>query len=328
VRTVLAPFILGLSVVACNAVVGWNDLTLKNAPPTDDDDDETDAGTTSGTVPKPKDASAGACDLTKPFGAPVTLPGPITSSKHEAGATLTANELTIFFQRTTGFDGGAILTAKRGSTADAFGEPTVVENLSTSGALYAPSIDGDGLTLFYGDFVQSDRTQLFFVHRDTPGSAFSAPLAVAKLASAFEDTNPFVTRDGAALFFTSRRGGTGAEAGTKRQIWQSELDAFGEYAKPKQVTELVSTAEEASVAVTPDRLTIYFGSSRAGGLGNMDIWTAHRAKDGDPWKDIQVVPNVNTPDTDFPSWISPDGCRLYLSSAGNSPGDMKVATRP
>ncbi|MBX3234007.1 MAG: hypothetical protein KIT84_33295 [Labilithrix sp.] len=319
----LAPLLLGLSAVACNAVVGWGDLTRVRASA----EGEEDGGDEEPTDPQkpdaaPKDDAGGPrCDPNKPFGAPVPLAG-MSTSVHETGAALTGDELEIFFQRTSGLDGGTILRATRTSIDVDFDPPQEVTELGTSGLLYSPSVTADGLSLFYAQLDPQKGFRIMNATRTTRGRQFDRILDVARIAAGAEDTFPFVTGDGRALFFTR-------DIAAKRgRIFRAERDDLGEYVQPKQVDELASSAAEESVAVTADGLRVFFGSSRAGGLGEMDIWTARRDKDTDAWSNIELVPNVNTAETDWPHWVSPDGCRLYLSSVGAQPGDIKIATRP
>jgi hypothetical protein len=61
---------------------------------------------------------------------------------------------------------------------------------------------------------------------------------------------------------------------------------------------------------------LYFASSRAGGgaKGELDIWVAHRVDLASPFGAPVNVAELNTASADRPSWISSDGCRMYLTS--------------
>lgn len=54
---------------------------------------------------------------------------------------------------------------------------------------------------------------------------------------------------------------------------------------------------------------------------------ATRATPGGTFGPATLVPNVNTSADDGPSWISPDGCRLYISGNVRGNNDIYVATR-
>jgi hypothetical protein len=101
------------------------------------------------------------------------------------------------------------------------------------------------------------------------------------------------------------------------------------FGAPSAVAEIntAGLADEHPV-VSADGLTIFFSSTRPGGLGNIDVWTAARASSGDPFGTPMDVGAVSSSSKDIPDWISPDGCRLYLHSDrnGGSPHEY-VATR-
>src|SRR3990172_12692251 len=44
-----------------------------------------------------------------------------------------------------------------------------------------------------------------------------------------------------------------------------------------------TTALEGCAMQSPDGLSLYFASDRAGGYGQLDIWVAYRADTGDAW---------------------------------------------
>lgn len=95
-----------------------------------------------------------------------------------------------------------------------------------------------------------------------------------------------------------------------------------------------STATRADSAGNPlvsgDGLTIYFRSSRPGGAGDSDIWRATRRDVTENFGDIVNVSELNLDDFEFADWISPDECRLYMTSrrpGGTSGWDMWVAER-
>ena len=54
-----------------------------------------------------------------------------------------------------------------------------------------------------------------------------------------------------------------------------------------------------------------------------DIWVSIRATAAAPWGAPTVVSEVSSQFNDFPSWISNDLCRLYLTNSQSS-GHFKV----
>lgn len=79
--------------------------------------------------------------------------------------------------------------------------------------------------------------------------------------------------------------------------------------------------------VTPDELTLFFSSARLGGVGSFDVWMAKRATATDSFGEPVNVQAVNSTDIDTPSWVSADGCVLYLTKSSISNSQLYVATR-
>lgn len=61
------------------------------------------------------------------------------------------------------------------------------------------------------------------------------------------------------------------------------------------------------------------------GVGADDIFMAERAGPGEPWRNVQPVANVNSPDDQGGVFITDDGLALYFY---REPSDVWVATRP
>jgi hypothetical protein len=80
------------------------------------------------------------------------------------------------------------------------------------------------------------------------------------------------------------------------------------------VGELNSQAQESLPTVTPNDRLIYFASNRieSGAKGGFDIWLAVRPSLNDPYSAPALVPELNTSDDDFPDFIAPDGCTIWM----------------
>ena len=64
-----------------------------------------------------------------------------------------------------------------------------------------------------------------------------------------------------------------------------------------------------------------------GGTNGNDIWLARRASVDQPFSGAAPVSELNSSAADTPNWISPDNCRLYMSSGRDDPSVLYVATR-
>lgn len=91
--------------------------------------------------------------------------------------------------------------------------------------------------------------------------------------------------------------------------------------------ELNTASRDWLPTLSADKLTIYLSSTRSGGQGSFDIWAAHRTTINDGFSNPVPVAELNSSKTEFVGWLSPDNCRLYLSSDRAGTYDIYVATR-
>lgn len=86
---------------------------------------------------------------------------------------------------------------------------------------------------------------------------------------------------------------------------------------PAKLTDNVNSKEwEPSATITPDGNTLYFSSSRPGGMGGTDLYRCVRLPNGEWSKPTNMGPRINTQyDEDAPSILA-DGNTLYFASNG------------
>jgi len=108
------------------------------------------------------------------------------------------------------------------------------------------------------------------------------------------------------------------------------------FGNPQNLGPVVNSAShDSEPGISADGLTLYFESSRTGGLGYGDIWVTTRSSVSEPWGTPVNLTTVNSPYRDnFPS-ISPDGLTLYFSDyyygpdhpGGQGGHDLWMSTR-
>lgn len=329
-RPALAAALVALATLACNALVGFDDLTKQpalDAGSSDDDDGDDDdddvvngSSSSSGDAGSPDGGAVPACDPAADFGTPALLEGPVNSADFENSPGLTDDELTLVFQRTIG-ETSSIMIATRATAGAPFGAPSKLA-LTSSGLSFQPSLSRDGLTLFWAEAVAQKPTDIFFATRTTSNGAFANPFATGISNPSFAELTPVVTGDGDEMFYTSD------QEGAKARLYHATRNG-GEFGNSQKLQELAdgSNGEEESVAVSKDGLTVFFASSRTGGPGQLDIWTARRNSRSEKFTGVALVKNVNSNVVEWPSFVSADGCRLYFGSDRTGDGDLYVATR-
>jgi hypothetical protein len=159
-----------------------------------------------------------------------------------------------------------------------------------------------------------DPTRGFRIYAATRASmtSFAAPLAVDLGGADRSNVEPYATPGG--LYFASRY--ANGAASLFRAVGSGTA-----FAPPQQLGSLevqpAPTAYEDPV-VSSDERTIYFSApSLAGGLA--DIWTASRPDPAQPFGAPHPVDELRTSSVERPTWLSPDGCRLYFVT--NRTGD-------
>jgi len=132
-----------------------------------------------------------------------------------------------------------------------------------------------------------------------------------------------MTIDGLEMYIASDRpGGLGSW-----DLWVSKRSNVDDnWGPPENLGAPVnSSTEEFGATISPDGLTLYFNSRRAGGYGINDIWvTTRTSREGDWSEPVNLGPPVNGPAPDAGPWISTDGLKLYfISTRGGTYTNMR-----
>jgi hypothetical protein len=262
------------------------------------------------------------CNPAKPFGAPVAV-DELNSLLDDQTPTLTADELTVLFASNRGGGAGGLdlYIATRPSRAGVWTTPAPLGGVNTAANQSRPMLTADGLTLYAETTTGSD-WNLSKATRATPQGTFGALQAEPVINGNTFDMSPSVLPDGSAIFFVSDRNGSNdlyraARAGA---TWAAPALVPGPNVNS-------SDYSESYPLISADALTLYFASDRPGGLGLLDIYVAKRATPTSPFDDPVLVTELSTAANDLPSWLSSDGCELWLSRVVPSAGQELLAAR-
>lgn len=100
-------------------------------------------------------------------------------------------------------------------------------------------------------------------------------------------------------------------------IWETHLDGMT-WAEPELLPDPINTpSHESSASLSPDGKTMYFVSTRPGGLGGRDIWISTKDAQGNWSAPVNPGAAINTKDDEEGVFIHPDGVTLYFSSKGH-----------
>jgi WD40-like Beta Propeller Repeat len=203
---------------------------------------------------------------------PVNLGEPFNTPDWDAGPSLSADGLDLYFARMV-YEGeypGDLWVAKRASTDEPWGEPTNLgPTVNCMLFCFGPCISPDSLTLFfYSD--GSGTADVWMTTRPTPADSWAAPVNLgAPVNNESWDYWPHLTADGLVMLFCSDRDGT-------EDIWMARRPSVSAaWGAPMKLEPPVSTeAWDTCPCVSTDRRTLYFVSDREGGHGSYDLWQA------------------------------------------------------
>jgi Tol biopolymer transport system component len=231
--------------------------------------------------------------------------------------------------RPGGLGGIDIWVSKRASVDDPWGAPANVGAPVNSEANdFCPTISRDGHLFYFvsnraggcgGDDIYT--TRLRADGWDPVENLGCEVNSSANEASPF----PLPERaDGPVLYFSSTRSGGG-------DLFRSESHG-GIFGPAESFAGVNSpTANDGQPNLRRDGLELFFFSTRPGGLGMQDLYSATRASVREPWSTpVNLGPLVNSAAPDTRPSLSWDGTTLYFGSGragGEGDSDHYVTTR-
>jgi hypothetical protein len=334
-RTALAA--VTAAVTACTPFksddVGAEAGPVAAGVPGDDDGGEGDAGDDAESCPRATwgfaDTEAGArCDPDASFDSPAVVPGLTTiGALAVGGLRLSPDYRTGYFNADRATTGGFfdLYAATRLTTTGEFAclVPLGGSGIDTSDDEVEPTMSADGRTLLFQrspPYQQPSRVYAAGRAADT-GDFGDAGILGAVNDLAASDEYPFLREDGHVLYFGSTRV-LSEGLDIYRSTWNGTT-----FEPPVRVDELDTSFDETAPVVTPDDLSIFYARAATSG-GQYDIWMATRASVRDPFGAPRSLQSINTASGDKPTFVTRDGCTLYLESdRGGGYGMMYVAVK-
>jgi WD40-like Beta Propeller Repeat len=273
--------------------------------------------TPAGDAPVSPDGPSAACDPSKPFAPAIEVPGVHQVGVNDVHASLTDDELTIYFGSNR-FDPTSstmhIYSATRATRDAAFTTATLLGSISATEGESNPSISPDGNTIYFDSRRSSPSGPGDHIFTSTRLNATVVFPTATVIAGDFL-ISPSITADGKVLYAADLTSGALAR-----------LDRVGGGFGAAQPVALQTTMS-VTAPVSRDDLTMFLSIGDT--IGN-DIIVTKRASTIKPFPAPTEVTEIKTNATVAePSWISADGCRLYLRYAASGDASrIYVATRP
>ena len=222
--------------------------------------------------------------------------------------------------------GGTWCPVCPGCTWQPFGTPEMVTIAGTQGNRYGPSLAADLKTIYFGT-NDNGLEDMFWATRTDRGAVFGTAVALDELNTPAADGTPFLSHDGLTLYFASDRAGG---SGSRDIMLATRPDTSSPFGAPTWLDSVNRPAFDQQPSLTPDELFMVFTSTRTGGAGDYDLWTAERADRGDAFSTPTNLAELNTSARELGASMSADGLSLYFTSnrsGGRGETDIWIATR-
>lgn len=143
---------------------------------------------------------------------------------------------------------------------------------------------------------------------------------MAPFSGRYMDADPFVTRDGKALYFMSNRPvKEGDPVQDYTDIWKVVMTKTG-WSAPIHLDAPVNSIKDEYYPTIADNGTIYFGSTREGSKGGSDIYRC-RFKDGKYQPAENLGNAINSEFNEYEAFIAPD--ESYIIYNASRPDGLK-----
>jgi hypothetical protein len=250
------------------------------------------------------------------FSAPSAVTA-LNTVNRDAFLRLSADELTAYLSSDV-VGASAVLggwKSTRTSATGTFAAPTrLVITGDTAVEVWSPSVTADGLTLYFTRTNANAQKDIFKATRAATTDNFGGLTPVTELNTASSEEDVYVVPDGSAIYFSSDRAN-----GNTFSIFRAAANG-ATFSPPVEVLADTSLFVN-RVVISVDELTMFY-------QGANEIHETRRASKTAAFTLQPALTVLGSPNADHPTWISPDGCRLYLESdRGTAPMDLYVATR-
>lgn len=310
-------FLGGLA--ACSASSGEPTTTpsdLIDQPPA-----ASSPGNTADPNPKETQSAKPRCSPSTPFEAPTPVSG---LEAIDGTARFAPDQLSVVYSSRTASGTVDLFQATRASIADSFGSPSRLTGISTEGAKLFPALAKDQKTLWFASMHETSpgnpRVDIFVAQRSSEtSSTFQGAKEATGLNVFRENTTPFATKHASELWYAA------GPQSDQYEIFHSEISPEGVASDPIQVPEINTPYAEAAPVLSDDGLVIYWSSTRpdGGAKGDHDVWVAVRPDPTSRFGAPKNVKELNTFSLEYPAWLSPDLCQLYIAREGG----VLMATR-
>jgi len=248
------------------------------------------------------------------FRTPIQVPSTLVNTGTEMAPTITGDDLTMYFasSRAGGLGGYDIWMVTRLDLASPWGNLTNVQSLNSTAAESYLDVRDDGLEMYISTARTggSGANDIWMASRASNTAPWGTPVVLPGANTASSEDDPSVTGDGLELYYVSPALG-GQGGGSIFRLTRTSIKSPWS-TKPVLVSELDSTSQDHSPAISPDGLTILWSSTRPGGTGSSDFYIATRPDRNSQFTNVQEAKELNTTLWDHNGQWSADGFSFYF----------------
>jgi Tol biopolymer transport system component len=263
------------------------------------------------------------------WGTPTNLGPEVNSSSNDAGASISADGLTLYFSsnRPGGEGGYDLWYTTRATINDDWGP---AENLgqppNSRYSYWEPSISSDGLTLYFSDGHSPQYSNrlpgglggqgdIWMVTRASVNGTWGEPINLGPAVNSQHAIHPSISSDNLSLYFQTHRSGSLGHCDIMVATRKSISDPFGD---PVFLKNVNAGGADWTPDISADGLTLFFMRNP----GPPEIWASTRRTTDDDFGARFKLPrqvNMSGYDNGIPN-LSADGSTLYFLS--NRPGGL------
>jgi Tol biopolymer transport system component len=258
------------------------------------------------------------------WGPAVNLGPNVNSSSNDAGPSISADGLTLYFSsdRPGGLGGYDLWLTTRATIDDDWGPAVNLGQPPNSQYSYwEPSISLDELTLYFSDGHSpqfgnplpgglSGEGDIWMVTRASIHDGWGEPINLGPGVNSQHAIHPSISSDSLSLYFQSHRSGSLGHCDIMMATRESTSNAFGD---PVFLKNVNTGGADWTPDISADDLTLCFMRNP----GPTEIWASKRlSTDDDFGAPIKLPLQVNMPgyDNGLPN-LSADGTTLYFMSS-------------
>lgn len=241
------------------------------------------------------------------FGAPVLVTGLLDPTDEVQDASLSPDELTIYFAslKNGSYD---IWMSTRSAIGAPWSRGVVVQELSTSSTDYEPDLSYDQLTVYFSSDRAAPGTRIWVARRQNRTDPWGVPELVS-LGATSTDRAPSVDVRGLFMVFAADRG-----TGDLDLYRSSRASPTAPWGTPVSLSEINSPVFDWDPGVYESGLGLVFGSRRNGDRTTSDLFETRRATDGAAFDPPKALVELNSPMSEGDPWLSNDGRHIVFSS--------------